>query len=187
VNYHCTGYHGCGVRREPGARITREPNRQAVIRPHDDYATATAAIAASLQAGPGRPRLREHRASHSRLAQECVFSKSYADSRRTGALLKTVLSNCAFDRGSLSPSYNKPFDILAKGTEAGDWRARQDSNLRPLAPEAHRHNPRLNGPIFHRLFLWGRQALYSFGGPFVCPLLHRVARGGRRRMPRHKR
>src|SRR6266851_2863464 len=36
-------------------------------------------------------------------------------------LVKTLLSNCSFDRGSLGPTYNKPFDLFAKGTETGDW------------------------------------------------------------------
>jgi hypothetical protein len=33
-------------------------------------------------------------------------------------LLKTVLSNCTFDRGSLCPTYNKPFDLFAGGNES---------------------------------------------------------------------
>jgi hypothetical protein len=37
-------------------------------------------------------------------------------------LLETVLSNCTFDRGSLSPTYNSPFDLLVQGNETGDWR-----------------------------------------------------------------
>ena len=48
-------------------------------------------------------------------------------------LLETVLSNCTFDRGTLCPTYSKPFDLLVRGNETGDWRARQDSNLRPRA------------------------------------------------------
>ena len=48
-------------------------------------------------------------------------------------LLDTVLSNCTFDRGTLCPSYSKPFDLLVRGNETGVWRARQDSNLRPPA------------------------------------------------------
>jgi site-specific DNA recombinase len=53
-----------------------------------------------------------------------------AEQRR---LLDTVLSNCTFDRGTLCPTYSKPFDLLVRGNETGDWRARQDSNLRPPA------------------------------------------------------
>ena len=48
-------------------------------------------------------------------------------------VLETVLLNCTFDRGSLSPTYSKPFDLLVEGNKTGDWRARQDSNLRPPA------------------------------------------------------
>ena len=32
-------------------------------------------------------------------------------------LLNTLLSNCTFYRGTLCPTYRKPFDILAKGAE----------------------------------------------------------------------
>jgi hypothetical protein len=42
-----------------------------------------------------------------------------------------VLSNCSFDRGTLCPTYSSPFDLLVRGNETGDWRALQDSNLRP--------------------------------------------------------
>ena len=48
-------------------------------------------------------------------------------------LLDTVLSNCTFDHGSLCPTYSKPFDLLVRGNETGDWRARLDSNQRPPA------------------------------------------------------
>jgi site-specific DNA recombinase len=43
-------------------------------------------------------------------------------------LLKTLLSNCTFDRGTLCPTYRKPFDLFAKGTETGDWLLGLDSN-----------------------------------------------------------
>jgi hypothetical protein len=56
------------------------------------------------------------------------FTQNPAEQAR---LLKTVLSNCAFDRGTLSPSYNKPFEILARGT---DWGlARQPGRFSNLA------------------------------------------------------
>ena len=47
-----------------------------------------------------------------------------AEQRR---LLETLLSNCTFDRGSLSPTYRKPFDLFARATETGEWRGRRDS------------------------------------------------------------
>jgi hypothetical protein len=46
-------------------------------------------------------------------------------------LVKMLLSNCAFDRGSLVPTYNKPFELFARGTETGDWLLRLDSNQQP--------------------------------------------------------
>jgi len=42
-------------------------------------------------------------------------------------LLETVLSNCTFDRGTLSPTCSSPFDLLVKGNETGNWRRGRDS------------------------------------------------------------
>ena len=67
------------------------------------------------------------------LAKQAEFlykTQSPVEQRR---LLETVLSNCTFDRGSLSPTYVKPFDLLAQGHETGNWRGRRDSNPRPPA------------------------------------------------------
>jgi hypothetical protein len=36
-------------------------------------------------------------------------------------LLRTLVSNCVFYRGSLSVAYIKPFDLLVEGNENGDW------------------------------------------------------------------
>lgn len=36
-------------------------------------------------------------------------------------LVKTLLSNCSFDRGTLTPTYIKPFDLFARGSETGVW------------------------------------------------------------------
>jgi site-specific DNA recombinase len=43
-------------------------------------------------------------------------------------LLNTLLSNCTFSRGSLYPTYRKPFDILAKTDRIVNWRPQRDSN-----------------------------------------------------------
>ena len=43
-------------------------------------------------------------------------------------LLNTLLSNCTFERGSLTPTYSKPFDLLAAGNETGKWLGGRDSN-----------------------------------------------------------
>ena len=48
-------------------------------------------------------------------------------------LLNTILSNCTFYRGTLYPTYRKPFDILAKGLQIQSKRGRRDSNSRPSA------------------------------------------------------
>jgi hypothetical protein len=55
------------------------------------------------------------------------------DSAEQRRVLESMLSNCTFDRGSVSPTYKKPFDLFARATETGEWRAQQDSNLRPFA------------------------------------------------------
>lgn len=50
------------------------------------------------------------------------------DSREQARLLRILLSNSAFDRGSLSVSYSKPFDLLVESNETGNWLGRRDSN-----------------------------------------------------------
>ncbi len=67
------------------------------------------------------------------LAKHAGFLYAQQDFAERRRLLDTVLSNCTFDRGSLCPTYAKPFDLLSQGHETGKWRARQDSNLRPSA------------------------------------------------------
>jgi len=47
-------------------------------------------------------------------------------------LLKIVVSNCSIDAANVYPTYRKPFDLIfAQGKNEG-WRARRDSNSRPL-------------------------------------------------------
>ena len=46
----------------------------------------------------------------------------------------SLLSNCTFDRGTLCPTYAKPFDLLAVGNETGNWRRGWDSNPRAGYP-----------------------------------------------------
>jgi hypothetical protein len=52
------------------------------------------------------------------------------DPSEQALLLKILLSNCRFDRGSFSPTYSKPFDLFVEGNESGDWRREWDSNPR---------------------------------------------------------
>jgi site-specific DNA recombinase len=65
------------------------------------------------------------------LAKSAYLRFNSHDPWEQAKLLKMVLSNCTFDRGSLCPAYNKPFDIFAGGNESGDWLLRLDSNQQP--------------------------------------------------------
>jgi hypothetical protein len=56
------------------------------------------------------------------LAQKAVFLYKSQDRAEQRRLLEIVLSNCTFDRGSLSPTYNSPFDLLVRGNKSGNWR-----------------------------------------------------------------
>ena len=67
------------------------------------------------------------------LAKQAEFLYESQDPPEQRRLLETVLSNCTFDRGSLVPTYSKPFDLLVRGNETGCWRGRRDSNPRPPA------------------------------------------------------
>jgi hypothetical protein len=42
------------------------------------------------------------------------------------ALVKALLSNCTFDRGSLTATYVKAFDLFAVDAKNGDWLAALD-------------------------------------------------------------
>jgi len=61
-------------------------------------------------------------------AETLYKSQNSVEQRR---LLETVLSNCTFDRGTLCPTYTKPFDLLVQGNKTGDWLLRLDSNQQP--------------------------------------------------------
>ena len=56
------------------------------------------------------------------LAQKAEFLYKSQDREEQRRLLEIVLSNCTFDRGSLSPTYNSPFDLLVRGNKSGNWR-----------------------------------------------------------------
>ena len=64
------------------------------------------------------------------LAKQAGFLYRTQDPTEQRRLLDTVLSNCTFDRGSLCPTYNKPFDLFVRGNETGNWRRGRDSNPR---------------------------------------------------------
>jgi site-specific DNA recombinase len=87
-----------------------------------------------------RPRLEQPRALASATAEKILELAKQAEtlynlqnSVEQRRLLETVLSNCTFDRGTLCATYSKPFDLLVRGNETGDWRGRRDSNPRPPA------------------------------------------------------
>ena len=65
------------------------------------------------------------------LAQSAYSSYVTKNPREQARLVKTVVSNSTFDRGSLSPTYIKPFDVFANGGKTGDWLLRVDSNHQP--------------------------------------------------------
>jgi hypothetical protein len=56
------------------------------------------------------------------LARKAEFLYKSQEPAVQRRLLETVLSNCTFDRGTLCPTYSKPFDLLVRGNETGDWR-----------------------------------------------------------------
>ena len=56
------------------------------------------------------------------LAQQAGFLYRTQDPAQQRRLLDTVLSNCTFDRGSLCPTYAKPFDLFVRGNKSGNWR-----------------------------------------------------------------
>ncbi len=58
-------------------------------------------------------------------AHSLYVSQERHEQRR---LLNTLLSNCTFDRGTLTPTYSKPFGLLAEGNETEDWLGGRDSN-----------------------------------------------------------
>jgi site-specific DNA recombinase len=65
------------------------------------------------------------------LAQTAYLSYVARNSREQARLIKTFVSNCTFDRGSLCPTYVKPFETFAAGSKTGDWLLRLDSNQQP--------------------------------------------------------
>jgi len=70
------------------------------------------------------------------LAQTAYSSYVARNPHEQARLVKTLVSNSTFDRGSLSPTYTKRFDVFATGGETGNWLLRLDSV--PLATSAAR-------------------------------------------------
>jgi len=72
------------------------------------------------------------------LAQTAYSSYVAKNPQEQARLVKTLVSNSTFDRGSLSPTYIKPFDVLANGCKTGDWLLRLDSNQQPSGKQAEK-------------------------------------------------
>jgi len=72
------------------------------------------------------------------LAQTAYSSCVAKNPHEQARLIKTLVSNSTFDRGSLSPTYVKPFDVFAKGSETTtrDWLAALDDFRNWLIREA---------------------------------------------------
>ncbi len=70
------------------------------------------------------------------LANKAYFLYVRQNHAERAKLLKIVLSNCLVDSASLYPTYRKPFDLIFGRAKKQEWYAWQDSNLRPVAPEA---------------------------------------------------
>jgi site-specific DNA recombinase len=73
------------------------------------------------------------------LANSAYFLYVSQDSVEKAKLLRMVVSNFSVDAVSVTPTYRKPFDIIAKRAQSEEWSGREDSNLRPPGPEPFRH------------------------------------------------
>ena len=51
------------------------------------------------------------------LAKRAAFLYETQNPSEQRRLLETLLSNCTFDRGSVCPTYVKPFDLFVRGNE----------------------------------------------------------------------
>jgi len=76
------------------------------------------------------PRLRANGAANLRTRQTACSLLCYAESARTARLLKTLLSNCPFDRGQ------KAVRPVRERTETGDWLTSLDNFRNWLIREA---------------------------------------------------
>jgi hypothetical protein len=70
------------------------------------------------------------------LAKKAYFLYVRQTPAEQAKLLKLVLSNCKIDAVNIAPTYRKLFDLIFERVKNEEWRARRDSNSRPIAPEA---------------------------------------------------
>src|SRR5262249_14137974 len=114
---------------ETGPSLRRPAERRDSRRTLDSEIRRTAGGASTRPNPNGTSRSRERcvpgrGAPDSRTRANRLFIVCCEKSARTARLVKTLVSNSTFDRGSLSPTYFKPFDVLANGRKTGDWLAR---------------------------------------------------------------
>ena len=60
------------------------------------------------------------------LAKKAGFLYETQEPTEQRRLLEAVLSACASNRGSLTPTQRKPYDLFAMGNETGNWRGGWD-------------------------------------------------------------
>jgi len=62
------------------------------------------------------------------------FSAQYlaANPVKQAMILKTVVSNLVFDGATITPTYRKPFDVLAERPSSGNWLPVQDTTRTSL-------------------------------------------------------
>ena len=84
------------------------------------------------------------------LAQTAYSSYVAKNPHEQARLIKTLVSNSTFDRGSLSPTYVKPFDVFAKGSETGDWLTSLD-NFRTGSSVQHEVRPARTAFYLHAI------------------------------------
>ncbi len=70
------------------------------------------------------------------LANRAYYLYLSQDSTEKAKLLRMMCSNFSVDALSATPVWRKPFDVIFKRAKVEEWSGREDSNLRPPAPEA---------------------------------------------------
>jgi hypothetical protein len=114
------------------------------------------------------------------LAQSAYSSYVTKNPREQARLVKTVVSNSTFDRGSLSPTYIKPFDVFAHGGKTGDWLLRLDSPRARRESRGGRKTPGSHDRSEAREWLLRLDSNHAFAKATACrPATLRLT-GGKR-------
>ena len=70
------------------------------------------------------------------LANRAYYLYLSQDSAERAKLLRIMCSNFSVNAVSATPVWRKPFDLIFQRAKLEEWSGREDSNLRPPAPEA---------------------------------------------------